>query len=73
MCAKFFTLFVVALSQIGCAGGFRVGGNNCGAGIGAYIGAVPDVIKSDRSYYPPLPTEPRPIPQPVLLDPVANQ
>lgn len=47
----------LSLAATGCAGGFRIGGNHFGAGIGAYIGPVPDAVKPDRppdhSYYPP--------------------
>ena len=50
-------LAVLSLAPVGCAGGFRVGGNRFGAGIGAYIGPVPDVFKPDDScqqqYTPP--------------------
>lgn len=40
-------LAALSLAPVGCAAGIRVGGNRFGAGIGAYIGPVPDVIKPD--------------------------
>jgi hypothetical protein len=46
---------ILSLVPVGCAGGFRVGGNNFGAGVGGYIGPVPDAIKSGDSCYPPPP------------------
>lgn len=62
MRARLTVLALAALTQAGCAGGFRIGGNHYGVGIGAYIGPVPDAIKPDHSYYPPpaLPSAPPP-------------
>ena len=53
MRTKLIVLALAALAPAGCAGGFRIGGNNYGAGIGAYIGPVPDALKQERSYFPP--------------------
>src|SRR4051812_18106922 len=47
MRTKFIALALAALAPAGCAGGFRVGGNNYGAGIGAYIGPVTDALKQE--------------------------
>lgn len=58
---KLIAMVLAAFLQTGCAGGFRIGGNNYGAGIGAYIGPVPDAIKQDRSYYPPAAYPPAPV------------
>ncbi len=38
-------LAILAILQSGCAGGFRIGGNRFGAGIGGYIGPVPDFMR----------------------------
>lgn len=43
------TLAFAALLTTGCATGFRVGGNNYGAGIGGYIGPVPDALRHETS------------------------
>jgi hypothetical protein len=56
-------LLLACLAATGCAGGFRVGGNRFGAGVGAYIGPVPDAVKPERTDtqcysgrdHPPLP------------------
>jgi hypothetical protein len=53
---KLVMLALLILTQAGCAGGFRIGGNRFGAGIGGYIGPVPDVIRSEQSYYVPPPS-----------------
>jgi hypothetical protein len=45
-------LAMLSLVPVGCAGGFRIGGNRFGAGIGAYIGPVPDVLRPDDSCQP---------------------
>ena len=37
-------LAVSSLIPVGCATGFRVGGNRYGAGVGGYVGPVPDTI-----------------------------
>jgi hypothetical protein len=58
---KLIALVCVALAQAGCAGGFRVGGNNFGAGFGGYIGPVPDAIRPEHSSYVPC------IPAPVVV------
>jgi hypothetical protein len=44
------TLLAICLAGTGCAGGFRLGGNRFGAGVGAYIGPVPDVVKPDAGH-----------------------
>ncbi len=49
MRSKLMVIVLLVLLQAGCAGGFRVGGNNVGAGIGAYIGPVPDALRQERS------------------------
>jgi len=54
MRSKLIALAIGMLFQAGCAGGFRVGGNNYGVGIGGYIGAVPDAIRPERSSYAPV-------------------
>ena len=61
MRTKFIALALAALAPAGCAGGFRIGGNNFGAGIGAYIGPVPDALKQERSYFPPPAYSPPPV------------
>jgi hypothetical protein len=52
-------LLLMSVAASGCAAGFRLGGNRFGAGIGGYLGPVPDVVKPeaapDHSYYPPSP------------------
>ena len=50
---KLIAVALALLTQVGCAGGFRIGGNRFGAGIGGYIGPVPDVIKNERCEYRP--------------------
>jgi hypothetical protein len=48
-------LAVVSLVPGGCATGFRVGGNHYGAGVGGYIGPVPDAVQHNHHYpQPPL-------------------
>ena len=49
MRSKLMVITLLVLLQAGCAGGFRLGGNNFGAGIGAYIGPVPDALRQERS------------------------
>src|SRR4051812_19552466 len=71
MRSKFVFLALAALAPAGCAGGFRIGGNNYGAGIGAYIGPVPDALKQERCYSPP-PAYPPP-PAVELLTPTAPE
>jgi hypothetical protein len=47
-------LAVLSLTPAGCATGFRVGGNRYGAGVGGYVGPVPDAIQPGHdSYQPP--------------------
>ena len=38
-------LVVLSLVPAGCATGFRVGGNRYGAGVGGYVGPVPDAVQ----------------------------
>ncbi|WP_439631312.1 hypothetical protein [Gemmata sp.] len=49
------TLALAALLPAGCATGFRVGGNNYGAGIGGYVGPVPEALRHETSYASPPP------------------
>jgi len=44
-------LTVLSLASAGCATGFRVGGNRYGAGVGGYIGPVPDAIQPRHEPY----------------------
>ena len=60
---KLIAVAMILFTQVGCAGGFRIGGNRFGAGIGAYIGPVPDVIKNERCDYRPPATVPIEVPQ----------
>ena len=53
MRSKLTIVALAALAPAGCAGGFRIGGNHYGAGVGAYIGPVPEALKQDRSYFSP--------------------
>jgi len=61
----------LALVPVGCAGGFRLGGNRFGAGIGAYIGPVPDLVPHATSCYPLPPTGTAPPPETIaIVEPV---
>jgi len=52
----FIALFaVLVLFTSGCAGGFRLGGNNYGIGIGGYIGPTPDAVQNATPNYLPPP------------------
>lgn len=44
-------LAICALVPVGCATGFRVGGDRYGAGVGGYVGPVPH----QQSFLPPEP------------------
>ena len=44
-------LTVLSLASAGCATGFRVGGNHYGAGVGGYVGPVPDTIQPGHETY----------------------
>jgi hypothetical protein len=68
---RFVAPALAALTPAGCAGGFRLDGNNYAAGVGAYIGPVPDALKQDRSYSPPLAYPSPPPPAVELLIPTA--
>ena len=39
------TLAVLTLISTGCASGFRLGGDRVGAGVGGYVGPVPDAVR----------------------------
>lgn len=51
----FIALFAaLTLFAAGCAGGFRLGGNNYGVGLGGYVGPTPDAVRHvTPGHYPP--------------------
>jgi hypothetical protein len=57
MRVRILTIALIAAMSAGCATGIRVGGERYGAGVGGFIGPVPQSVVRDSYLMPPVMVE----------------